>query len=393
MDWPSHSDDFGLINYKSLESALVHFPSASFSIHILGPQAVNYYKFASLFSKHTFQKYIKYGYDLNVYVVDNIWKFHYNQSTPSPASKAWQYTQRAMARCCTHKRVRDIHAGMRPPFHLLFLNRVVTLLHHGGIFLDFSWIHLSRGFHDRVSQSLAGKGGPEGVFLRSLCNVTASTSKNGKHFKEKRCITSGLMAFQRNSSILRCIYEFYDGVRDLPLETSYTGSPARTESRFLACIEDDYAMEGAACIESAVLLCFAFHKTENALATLPSFSLHSGINGINGIESINGINGIKIINGINGSFEVPLWLGRRAYEDTWKKPDAALHRIFEESGLNGVPRYRNGSNNRAVHKCWARAEREDASCSPFNTSSWASTSPQQRWQGEASCAPKFVLAG
>lgn len=56
FDWSSEADDFGYLNYKSLESLLYNLPHAKFIVHIIGPAATNYYKFTGLLSKQTFQK-------------------------------------------------------------------------------------------------------------------------------------------------------------------------------------------------------------------------------------------------------------------------------------------------------------------------------------------------
>ena len=68
MDWVLSSDSFSYINYKSLESLLSIYPKAQVEVHIIAPNAANYYKYGNLLSKMQFQKYIKLGHRLEMVI-------------------------------------------------------------------------------------------------------------------------------------------------------------------------------------------------------------------------------------------------------------------------------------------------------------------------------------
>ena len=65
LDWPRPSADFGLLNYRSLESWLSVYPAASVRCLLFAPQYALNYKFADILSPMQFQKYQKRGYDVS----------------------------------------------------------------------------------------------------------------------------------------------------------------------------------------------------------------------------------------------------------------------------------------------------------------------------------------
>lgn len=92
LDWPKESHKLTYLNYKSVESLLSVYPEAKFECLTIGPNAANYYKVGDVLrysiqkcysphilqhyisnnSKHTFEKYLKRGYDIRTKVVDRI---------------------------------------------------------------------------------------------------------------------------------------------------------------------------------------------------------------------------------------------------------------------------------------------------------------------------------
>ena len=331
LDWSGEADDFGYLNYKCLESLLYALPNAKFLVHIIGPAATNYYKFTGLLSKHTFQKYIKYGFNLRVDIIDDIVLYHSRNTiatgVPSENIKddkelsllypGYSYSKRAMTSCCQHKRAKDISAGMKVPYHLIFFNRIVSLYQYGGVYSDFSWLHLQEAtqkdnfLQHNFSEPI------QGVILKTLCDLpTQFHSMNTNLRLQRPCIFSSLLVFSKNNPVLQCMLTLFGGDDDDEEKilnsnrgsssgsssggggggssnsgsssgsSSGGGGGGRTgrsnmkrstslllpkdnqspEESLLACIAHDQRYEGALCIQRAFDFCFARERSVNFFA-------------------------------------------------------------------------------------------------------------------------------
>ena len=245
MDWLLPSDDFGYINYKSLESILVQYPEASVTVLLIGPQAADYYKCGDLLSKHYFQKYKKKGYAVKVKVVHD----HPGGTTPGLA-----YWNTMSADCCHAATVSDFHTRIPVPYHLAAYSRIYSLYETGGLYTDFTWLHnspiplrIDRGVLIRKKCSHDF----EDSVVTSLCVRCPNTAS--------RCYTSSLYIFRgRHDPVLACLLREYD-----------TSSSILRE-----CIVRDESSAidtGASCIREAFARCFSDLGLRNQLAELPQF--------------------------------------------------------------------------------------------------------------------------
>jgi len=251
MDWIGDSDDFGYINYKSLESLLTLYPRANIIIHLIASNGAQYYKMGNLISKHFFQKYLKYGY--NVQVKIKYTTFAMDREAGEALSLGAAYWNTQFSQCCTSERAADINKYRSVPTHMYFYLRLLELYKNGGMYSDFSWYHrqsMSSATGSAVSNS-SEEG--EGALIHLSCYTNNSTHTNtintGTKVIDGPCMyrSSTLLMFEKDSAVLQCILLQYN----------------HTESVLLQCIEHDAFTDGALCVKNALLDCFASTKSVN----------------------------------------------------------------------------------------------------------------------------------
>jgi hypothetical protein len=177
-DWVLTSDSFSYINYKSLESLLNTYPKARVKVHIIAPNAANYYKYGDLLSKQQFHKYIKLGHDLEIVIRETVMekKRPHMPFMPPPLGYKTYWLPQFKA-CCHHENVKDLRTQKKVPFHLYFYNRLVVLAGEGGLFSDFFHIHLRPLGAVEDLHKRKGKGGElSGAVLHTVCTCPPSAS-------------------------------------------------------------------------------------------------------------------------------------------------------------------------------------------------------------------------
>ena len=428
LDFPAEAEEFGYLNYKSLESFLYALPNANFVIHIIGPAAANYYQFKGLLSKHTFQKYIKYGFKLRVDIVDDIILYRLRNTlrtgipleTKESVSRlslsypGYHYAKLAMRTCCEHKKAKDIEKGMKVPLHLHFFNRVVLLYEYGGISSDFSWIHLNVINRESfISSAFTSHSSVNGYIWKTICFLN-------DHKEE--CTTSSLLAFSRKNPILRCLLRYYNSeINVLPKRVG-----KYQEESFLSCIEMDQRTGGAVCIERALQACFDDNKATNLFDSGDTFrSLQLTSRNKSQLQSCTSTDCVRPPNDTDSAIKYSsflfdnlqgketsgiclatdglLWLGANSHRSTWQRPAefSLLARLLEETSppnmnlpsLNAASTPR----QRKIRQCFREAELHPSSpCNHYYSdplSNSTTVAIRHKQQAQLSCAPKFVLAG
>jgi hypothetical protein len=246
VDWIGNSDQFTFLNYKSLESILRLYPACHFTVNLVAPNGAYYYKMGNLVSKHYFQKYLKYGYDVRVKIVYRKFRTRFANDTLPPGAAYWNAEY---VKCCESSKATEINLYREIPVHMYFYLRFFNLWSHGGLYTDFSWIH-TRGL-----QSLSDTGGavngaivnlvcPESSLLSAETVVDTDTAEARKH---SHCKSSTLLAFAKGSSVAYCMMLQYNS----------------TTTPLMQCLSRDVQAEGVNCVIAALKECFSASKVQN----------------------------------------------------------------------------------------------------------------------------------
>ena len=250
MDWISVSDNFDYINYKSLESLLYMYPNGSFTVNLIAADSAHYYKIGNLISKHYFQKYLKYGYNIQIKVIHRKFRVRFANDILPLGSDYWNSQ---LESCCEIRKSVDINKKRDIPAHLYFYLRFFKLWAHGGMYSDFSWIHtraLDRTYGD---SSVDFVNQMEGAVVKLACPGQDATSTP--------CVSSTLMAFQARSPVLECMLMQYN----------------TSTSDMMQCIERDQEAEGAQCVADALTECFSSAGSVNRFFTSAESNVGNGI--------------------------------------------------------------------------------------------------------------------
>jgi hypothetical protein len=195
MDWIGDSDDFSYINYKSLESVLTVYPRSVVVVNLIASNGAQYYKMGNLISKHYFQKYLKYGYDVKVNTVYRTFRSRFeNDSLPLGAT----YWNAQFAQCCSSDRAADINKYRVIPSHMYFYWRFYELYYHGGIYTDFSWLHTEHIPQYENNDDLASMQGAAVIQLSCL----EEDADVGATLRPEESITPNKSCLYRSSSLL-----------------------------------------------------------------------------------------------------------------------------------------------------------------------------------------------
>lgn len=231
--WLHHSDDFSYINYKSLESVLVHYPNASVVVRLVGPEQADYYKIGTLISKQVFQKYSKQGHDVTVQV-----RFARAADRSNSSLPGWTFWTSTFSNYYGISKINKMGNLPPAPLYLAFYDRLVSLRENGGISTDFDWIHL-----DRVDRAMGRM--DAGILLKTLC-TSAQT-----------CAVSTVMAIASGfHPVVECLLQEYE---------HYNRSEGLGD-----CVSRDRYLDGVFCLQSRIDRCFSATQTPNFFAPLQS---------------------------------------------------------------------------------------------------------------------------
>ncbi len=303
MDWIAHSDKFGYLNYKSLELLILSYPHAKIVVIHLGPTAADYYKFGNMISKHMFQKYDKFGKN----VVVDIQGF--GKLFRKDIIYGYTYWEKEINKCCNHKSHKDIQEAKNrylPPLHLFFFQRVLNLYKSGGIYSDFSFLHMMYNPNMIKVQ--------HGFIVISNCDEDRINIPND-------CTTSMLLKFEKRSPVLQCVLTQYDDIHsnDQQFQRVYNNSFGNY-STFLYCIEKSLN-GGIDCVLNLLELCFFRTNTKNDM-TLPIIYFDDNISSFNirpRKSLIKSTNLSYFVSPISMDTSIPsiMWLGKNSYTGHW----------------------------------------------------------------------------
>lgn len=308
MDWTAHSDKFGYLNYKSLESLVFSYPRAKIVVLHLGPTAADYYKFGNMISKHIFQKYDKFGKNVAVDIQG------FGKLFRTDIVYGYNYWEKEVDKCCNHKSRKDFQEAINrylPPLHLFTFQRLLNLYKSGGIYSDFSFLHMVPNPNMVKAQ--------HGFILITNCDEDRSTIS-------KDCTTSMLLKFQKQSPVLKCVLIQYDNIhyndqQFVPKRFNYSFG---NYSTFLSCI--DYSTNGGIdCILTLFEKCFSLTNTKNDM-NFSIIDVYDDISGFNVYPSSLMSNVIDFSDSMDVHIPSIIWLGKKAYSGHWDvKPE--IHNI------------------------------------------------------------------
>lgn len=314
--WPYNSDSFSFINYKSLESILTVYSNAKVTLRIVGPEQADYYKVGNIISKQTFQKYIKYGYKLNVAVQHMI--VNKKMRCGLPGYKFWTESFTAFY---TTNHIMHMREVEHAPFYITFYDYIVTLYLNGGIVTDFNFLHLHPVVKTHQNET--------GMHIRLYCAAPAN------------CFVSTILLAPAQHPLLWCLLSKYDGAEDNSLHE---------------CLLSDMENAGVHCVSEAVRDCyqrlgltnpwssgdqwcmqaassehkqrtFYVDKVNRSCSSYPSQyddTLWRALDSAPGDEAEHAQRMVASLN-------LPLlWLGSRAVEENWQPPgpSSLLHKLI-----------------------------------------------------------------
>lgn len=287
MDWIGDSDEFDYLNYKSLESLLRVYPKAKVTVNLIASDGAHYYKMGNLISKHYFEKYLKYGYDVKVKVVYRKFRERFVNDVMPPGAAYWN---EEFVKCCESTKAADIIKYRDIPAHLYFYLRFFSLWAHGGLYSDFSWIHTKVLLHPQSDRSET-VAVPNGAIINIVCtNESAVSSIGASHVytapveahKHSRCKSSALLAFPKNSSVAYCMMLQYNS----------------TDTALRRCFAHDTQTEGVNCIVAALKRCFAENQARNSfLYTTEASAVGQILVGCDDIDSPPKATGVRSVVG------------------------------------------------------------------------------------------------
>lgn len=383
MDWPVDDRLFTQENYRTLESVLSHYPSATIRILLPAPSDSQGQKLGGLLSTNHFIKYRKLGYDISIVTAGD-------KKRPSgPETVGKKYSDKWVTSCCgaSVKKSTD-HLQ---PYHLLNYLRLSYLWRRGGVFTDFSFFTL--GSLDIVKQ---------GFYLNSFClqedqlEIWQLELSGSENWRRMRCHTSTLLVFNEpKSEVLMCAIKKYD------------------DDNFVQCIESDDAHGGAECIAEVLKDCFAAHGVRNDLSPRHKSDSKHPLD-LSPLETFGGdaAKASKVLLSPHWKLSAHkrvLWLGSLAFTGSWSGPypkDSLLAEASESISLKTLPIV-DQAHSAAQHvslgvkgSLGASSPRSSPMCSHYSTSLPFLTKSRQApitsyrtGIEQVSCAPAAILAG
>jgi hypothetical protein len=357
LDWPYDDRTFTAENYKSLESVLNIYPNATFRVVLAAPNDAYVHKIGNQLSTTHFVKYTRRGYDIQVLPVSMM---------PGVRPKiAMDYRNKWLLTCCRRCNGKCRNGDHVQPFHLLMYLRLTKLHRRGGLFMDFSWL-----LHGHVQSPVA-----QGYQILSHCNrddaddVTMWQEEQRQQMPDKwvhaRCFTSVAMVFNEpRSAAIECLLQKYEN------------------PTFLACVESDSLMGGAACIKASFDDCFKQLKLTNDLDGLTESFDKSGAGAAAGLVD-------------TGDWAVApttrlFWMGHKATSGFWPS-DPWPHGSLIEAVLNQIEMRKlvfelPDSQCKVANMC-NRYNPSLSLLAPFKKSSYETGVEQ------ASCSPRVIVPG
>ena len=227
FDWPVEDYRFGYENYKSFESLLTEYPNAVYRFLLPAPtETFNHQrnKLGNLLSLHTFQKYQKRGYDIDMLAVGKL-------DREGQASRIGRdYWSKWVSRCCLHCTKHCQRTDRTQPYHVLTFIRLIKLWRSGGVFTDLSFFFLGPLDSPLINQGYyINKNCSEGSgvqFSSHANNHSADSSSNAvvvdrysagsdssSSSSSKRCFVSTLLVFNTPKSLaISCVLKKYEDV-------------------------------------------------------------------------------------------------------------------------------------------------------------------------------------
>ncbi|RYH25131.1 hypothetical protein EON65_16010 [archaeon] len=392
--WPYHSDSFSLTNYKSLESILTVYSKAKVTLRIVGPEQADYYKVGNIISKQTFQKYIKYGYKLNVVVQHMI--INKKMRCGLPGYKFWTESFTAFYTTTHIMHMREVQHA---PYYIAFYDYIVMLYLNGGIVTDFNYLHVHPVINTHQSET--------GMHLRLYCSAPAN------------CFVSTFLLAPARHPVLWCLLLKYDGAEDKALHE---------------CLLNDMMNAGAYCVQQAVADCYQHLGLTNPWDSGDLWCMQAASSKQNGHVSGADTFYIDKVNRTCAHYPIDydvslwhstaaftetlytqqmvapislplLWLGSRAVEENWQppRPSSLLHHLISVLDYK-VHAHTNMSISKVASQLLVDYDPSRLpTCSHYNMS-WqykvrASTIEQKRHlqssvlEAQQSCALSFVIPG
>jgi hypothetical protein len=247
MDWIGDSDEFTYLSYRSLESLLSSYSRTRVTVNLIASNGAYYYKMGNLISKHYFQKYLKYGYDVRVNIVYRKFRVRFSNDTLPPGAAYWNGEYE---KCCESSKATEINLYRDIPAHLYFYLRFFSLWSRGGLYTDFSWIH-----RKELKLLSDTAGALSGAIINLICpespSVAAKTvvdTATVEARKRSHCKSSALLAFAKGSAVAFCMMLQYNS----------------TDTSLMQCLPGDVQAEGVNCVIAALKECFSASKVQNA---------------------------------------------------------------------------------------------------------------------------------
>jgi hypothetical protein len=273
--------------------------------------------------------------------------------------------------CCQAKRATDIHVRDLAPYHLAAYVRIYSLFLTGGVFSDFTWIHVN-AIPTTVER---------GVYIRENCLPDIRE-------KSTNCYFSSIYVFRTEKDpVLKCMLDAYGDAL----------------SPLLTCVpvlqNKDPTGSGAMCVKQSFHDCFISTGLSNQLQSA-SYLIRdfnsSDSSFMSTGESLHqlwwGIEGNSTMNSLHKS--AAIWLGPSATKSNWDvpTPSSFLWSIIEAK----ITLTRNNVAKFIADKCKGHNfhTTKQLSCSHYYVDPQKSLiKNKETSQASSSCALTFMIPG
>jgi hypothetical protein len=265
--------------------------------------------------------------------------------------------------CCQAKHATDIHVRDLVPHHLAAFVRIYSLYLTGGIFCDFTWLHVSA-----LPMSII-----RGVYIREEC------SESGTDRESKSCYISSMYVFKsKKDPVLKCVLDAYND-----------------ESSVLSrCISDDAESDsGAHCVKKSFMSCFTSTGFVNQLLTplildFDGRSIRSNGSALHNLWWGNVIEGRSVDVKNCSTF----WLGPSSSVSDWDRPSSIS---TLGSLINEIVLKRNNVAKFVTENCPddVLSQRSQLFCSHYDVVSNKQVENKEINQAKSSCSLTFMIPG
>lgn len=252
------------------------------------------------------------------------------------------------------------------PHHLAAFVRIYSLYLTGGIFSDFTWLHVNA-----IPLSVI-----RGVYIREEC------SESGTDRESKGCYISSLYVFKsKKDPVLKCMLDAYN-------------DESSALSRCVEVLSDGNASDsGALCVKKSFMSCF----TSTGLANQLLSPLILDFDGRSILSYGTALYNLWWGNGIEGRLVdvkscAIIWLGPSSSISDWDLPNpmSTLGSLVNENVPN-----RNNVAKFVTENCQddGLSQRSQLSCSHYDVVSNRQTENRETNQAKSSCSLTFMIPG